>query len=118
MLEKLTQIATTYESLQAQMYDPATSANVQKLMEINKQITQLKDAYELYIKIKDATNQYNEAKELLYSEKDADMLELAQMQYDEAEATLEELNGQVQIVLLPKDPNDDRNIFLEIRPGA
>jgi peptide chain release factor 1 len=118
MLDKLIQIATTYESLQAQMYDPATSANVQKLMEINKQITQLKDAYELYVKIKNATNQFNEAKELLYSEKDADMLELAQAQYDEAEKTLQELNGQVEIVLLPKDPNDDRNIFLEIRPGA
>lgn len=118
MLDKLTQIATTYESLQAQMYDPATSANVQKLMEINKQITQLKDAYELYVKIKEATNQYDEAKELLYSEKDPDMLELAQAQYDEAEVTLEELNKQVQVVLLPKDPNDDRNIFLEIRPGA
>lgn len=118
MLDKLTQIATTYESLQAQMYDPATSANVQKLMEINKQITQLKDAYELYVKIKNATDQFNEAKELLYSEKDPDMLELAQAQYTEAEETLQQLNEQVQIVLLPKDPNDDKNIFLEIRPGA
>lgn len=118
MLDKLAQIATTYETLQAQLYDPAVSANVQKLIEINRQLTQLKDAYDLYLQIKSATHQYEEAKQLLYTEKDADMLELAQAQYDDAEKTLEQLNSQVQIVLLPKDPNDDRNIFLEIRPGA
>lgn len=118
MIDKLAQIATTYEALQQQQYDPAVTSDIKRLIEINRQLSQYKDAYELYKQIKTATEQYTEAKEMLYTEKDPDMLELAQNQYDEASATLETLNAQVQIVLLPKDPNDDRNIFLEIRPGA
>lgn len=118
MIDKLSQIATTYESLQQQLYDPAVSADIKKMIEINRQISQFKDAYELYVAIKSASDQLAEAKEILYSEKDPDMLELAQAQYDEASVALEQLNGQVQIVLLPKDPNDERNVFLEIRPGA
>ncbi|MDP2669792.1 MAG: peptide chain release factor 1 [bacterium] len=118
MLDKLKQIATTYEQLQQQLYDPAVSQDTPKLISINRQISQLTDAYELYQKIKSATHQLDEAKEILATEKDAEMLELAQNQYDEAQAILEDLTQQVQVVLLPKDPNDDRNIFLEIRPAA
>lgn len=118
MIEKLSQIATSYEALQQQLYDPATSQNVEKLININRQISQLKDAYELYRNIKEATEQRDEAKALIMTEKDADMLELAQAQFDESSEKLLYLESQVQIVLLPKDPNDDRNVFLEIRPGA
>lgn len=118
MIDKLQSIATTYESLQAQQYDPAVIGDIKKSIEISKQLNQLRDAYELYKAIKSATEQLNEAREILLNEKDAEVLEMAQLQFDEAQAQLTHLETQVQIVLLPKDPNDDRNIFLEIRPGA
>ena len=57
MIDKLAQIATTYEALQQQQYDPANMQDVKKLIEINRQLSQYKDAYELYKQIKSATEQ-------------------------------------------------------------
>lgn len=91
MLNKLQQIATTYEQLQQQLYDPAVAQDTQKLISINKQLSQLTDAYELYKKIKTATDQRDEAKAILATEKDPDMLELAQNQLEEAQAMLNDL---------------------------
>lgn len=118
MIDKLQHIATIYESLLAQQYDPAVTSDIKKSIEISKQINQLTDAYELYKDIKSATEQQNEARTILLNEKDIEVLEMAQIQFDEAQEKLLHLETQVQVVLLPKDPNDERNIFLEIRPGA
>lgn len=118
MIDKLHHIAVSYEQLQAQQYDPAVTSDIKRSIEISKQLNQLRDAYELYKAIKSATEEQNEARTILLNEKDNDVLEMAQIQFDEAQARLTHLESQVQIVLLPKDPNDDRNIFLEIRPWA
>ncbi|USN54376.1 MAG: PCRF domain-containing protein [Candidatus Peribacteria bacterium] len=118
MLDKLQSIADKYESLQKQQYDPNVIADQQKSMKINREMSSLRDAYELYIQIKQFTNQRDEAKELLNTESDPDMLELAKAQLEEAEETLTSLEDQIKIVLLPKDPNDEKDIFLEIRPAA
>jgi peptide chain release factor 1 len=118
MIDKLQHIGTTYEALLAQQYDPAVTSDIKKSIEISKQINQLRDAYDLYKAIKSATEQQDEARTILLNEKDPEILEMAQIQFDEAQEQLTHLETQVQVVLLPKDPNDDRNIFLEIRPGA
>ncbi len=118
MLEKLKKIADKYEQLQEQQYDPALSSDPQKAMKINRELRSLEDSYKLFKEIESATHQLNEAKDILANESDPEMLELAKIQLAEAEAALDWMDQKVQVALLPQDPNDDKNIFLEIRPAA
>lgn len=118
MLEKLKKIADKYEQLSQQLYDPAISANPHQAIAINRELSGLRESYELYKQIKSATDQLNEAKEVLNTETDEEFLELAKAQLADAEAALEGMDKKVQIALLPQDPNDDKNIFIEIRPAA
>jgi peptide chain release factor 1 len=62
--------------------------------------------------------QLNEAKSILDEESDEEMIEMAKEQRKEAESQLYEIEEKLKIALLPQDPNDDKNIFLEIRPAA
>lgn len=118
MLEKLKSLADKYESLQEEMYQPHVAADVKKSMHINREISTLKETYDLYKHMEKYTNQLNEAKEILQNEPGPDMKELAQMQFNEAEEQLEGMEEKIKLALLPKDPNDARNIYLEIRPAA
>lgn len=118
MLEKLQSIGNRYEHLQQQMYDPAISSDLEQVKRIHQELSSLEDAYQLYKEVKKYTQEREEAKELLRSESDQDVIALAKGQLENAEHHLEALNQQVEIVLLPKDPNDDKNILLEIRPAA
>lgn len=118
MLEKLQHIGTRYEYLQQQQYEPDIIGDQQKMRHIHQELTNLEEWYELYTKIKDQTALLDEAKLLLRSESDPEMIQLAKAQLEDAETSLAELNQQVEIILLPRDPNDDKNIYLEIRPAA
>ncbi len=118
MLEKLKKIADKYELLSQQLYDPEIGADQQKAMKINRELSSLRESYELYKQIETATHQLDEAKHLLETESDPDTIELAKAQLEEAQAQLEGMDEKVQLALLPQDPNDDKNIFLEIRPAA
>jgi len=118
MYEKLKSIAQNYEALQQQMYDPAISSNVQEMMRINKELSTLKEAYELFQEVDKWTKQVEEAKEIIEMEDDQEMIDYAKQQITEGEAQLAVMDEKVQLALLPKDPNDAKNIYLEIRPGA
>jgi peptide chain release factor 1 len=118
MLDKLASLAAKYEALQQKMYQPEIASNQQKAMQINRELSTLKETYELYQHLKRYTTQADEAKEMLQTETDPEIKEMAQIELDEAEAELEGMDEKIKIALLPKDPNDERNIFLEIRPAA
>jgi peptide chain release factor 1 len=118
MIDKLQALAERYESLQQKQYDPDIVSDIQQSKKINQELASLKEAYDLYLLVKKRTDQYNEAKMLLDNELDADILDLAKMQLAEAEEQLAWAEQQIQIALLPQDPNDAKNIFLEIRPAA
>lgn len=118
MLEKLQSLAEKYERIQEEMYQPHIACDLQKSMQLNRELSTLKETYTLYKYLEKYTHQADEAKEILQNEPGPDMKELAQMQLDEAEEHLIDMDEKIQIALLPKDPNDARNIFLEIRPAA
>jgi peptide chain release factor 1 len=118
MLDTLKRIADNYETLQEQMYQPEVASDINESMRINMELSSLRDAYELYNKMKVAHDQEVEARELLELGDDDEIIELAKAQLDEATALLEQYTQEAKIVLLPKDPNDKRNIYLEIRPAA
>lgn len=118
MLQKLQHIADTYEHLQQQLYDPEIASDPMKAKTIHQEISSLEEAYTLYTSIKQYTEQQTEAEEILQHETDPEVIELAKAELEEAQSHLIQLEDKVQIVLLPKDPNDERNIYLEIRPAA
>lgn len=118
MINKLKSIAEKYEALQEQLYLPEVSCDINKARKINQELSWLKEVYELYKIVKKRSDQLAEGKELLEMDDDPEIIDLAKAQIAEAEENLDWMKEKIQIALLPKDPNDTKNIFLEIRPAA
>ena len=115
MLEKLKDLALRYEDLEAQLGNPAVYGDAEKLRRVNRELKELAPVVEAYRAFQAAENRRREAEELLH---DPEMKEMAQEELAEAKTELETLKERLTILLLPKDPNDGRNVILEIRGGV
>lgn len=118
MIEKLNWIIEKYEELMAKSISPEVVADPKESIKINKEISSMQERYDLAKEYTTLWNQLEEAKEILNTESDEEMLEIAKEQKKESEEKLAEVENKLKIALLPQDPNDDKNIFLEIRPAA
>jgi len=118
MIEQLTSIETKYLDLRAQMLDEAVYSDLKKSRELNKQLYDLEDAYHIAVAYKKAYGELQEANEILSVESDPDFLEMAKEQLFSAQERIATLEEQFKLAMLPKDPNDDKDIFLEVRPAA
>ncbi|MCI8760784.1 MAG: peptide chain release factor 1 [Clostridia bacterium] len=115
MFEKLEAVEKRYEELTKLIADPATIENQvewQKLMKEHARIEDIVLKFREYKKVKEAMN---EAEELM---QDVEMKELAETEYYEAKEKLPKIEEELKILLIPKDPDDDKNIMCEIRAGA
>lgn len=115
MLEKLKGLALRYEDLETRLGDPKVYGDAEKLHQINRELKELSPVVETYRAYRAAESRRQEAEELLH---DPEMKEMAQEELTEAKAELESLKEKLTILLLPKDPNDSRNVILEIRGGV
>lgn len=119
MLEKLRIAEARYDELNIKLSDPAVVADNKKyreLMQEHRNLTPLIEMYRLY---KKAEQSFEDAKQLLEeSGGDPELKEMAQEEYSESKKAMEEYTEQLKILLLPKDPDDDRNVIVEIRAGA
>ena len=118
MIEKLKWIIEKYEELMAKSISPEVIADPKESIKINKEISSMQERYDLAKEYTTLWNQLEEAREILNTESDEEMLEIAKEQKKESEEKLVEVENKLKIALLPQDPNDDKNIFLEIRPAA
>lgn len=118
MTDQLESIITRYNDLRTQMMDESVYSDLQKMKELNKELSDLEDAYQIALGLKQALAEKQEANTLLQTESDPDLLEMAKEQLLTANERIATLEEQLKIALLPRDPNDDKNIFLEIRPAA
>lgn len=118
MVEKLRQIISEYEALRDQLYDPEVFGDQSKLKVISRKLKSQEKLYDLSIQYCQAMNQLTEAKHILETESDPDMMDLAKWEINEAEAKITPLEEEIKLELVPKDPNDDKDIYLEIRPAA
>ena len=118
MIEKLNWIIEKYEELVAKSVSPEVVSDPKESIKINKEISNMQERYDLAKEYTTLWNQLEEAKEILNTESDEEMLEIAKEQKKESEEKLVEVENKLKIALLPQDPNDDKNIFLEIRPAA
>ncbi|OOE59148.1 peptide chain release factor 1 [Salinivibrio sp. ML323] len=117
ILAKLESLSERYEEVQHLLGTPDIINDQNKFRALSKEYSQLEEVIKCFTEFKQAQEDLAAAQEMA-NEDDAEMREMAQEEVAQAEQTIESLTDQLQILLLPKDPNDDRNCFLEIRAGA
>ena len=115
MLEKLKALELRYEDLQNQLGDPKVYSDSERLRQVNRELKELSPIAETYRAYIAADSRKKESEELLH---DPDLKEMAQEELLEAKAELESLKEKLTILLLPKEPDDGRNVVLEIRAGT
>ena len=115
MLDKLKDLDLRYEDLESQLGDPRVYGDAEKLRQVNRELKELLPVVETYRAYQTADSRRREAEELLH---DPEMKEMAQDELAEAKEELEQLKEKLTILLLPRDPNDGRNVILEIRGGV
>jgi len=118
MLEKLQKIEEEYNSLQKKAADPSIISDQKKYIKCMRRIKELTKTVELYRSMKQSISEINEAEEILKTEKDQEMQELAKEQLSNAKNQKATLEEELKIELIPKDPNDFKNCIIEIRAGA
>ena len=115
MLDKLKDLDLRYEDLESQLGDSRVYGDAEKLRQVNRELKELLPVVETYRAYQAADSRRREAEELLH---DPEMKEMAQDELAEAKEELEQLKEKLTILLLPRDPNDSRNVILEIRGGV
>jgi peptide chain release factor 1 len=119
MIEKLAQIERTHEELTQRLADPAVLSDRKSYADINKALSDIDSTVKLYREYKAVERQLRETDEMLASlPKDDELYEMAREERDQLAVRLEELEQQLRVELMPKDPNDERNVVLEIRAGT
>ena len=118
MFEKLAEVETLYEELERRMSDPNLVNDMDEYRRVHKQYSDLTEVVAAFRAHRDTVRQLDETEGLLRGQLDDDLRELAQLEFDELKARRVEQEQGLQVMLLPKDPNDDKNVILEVRAAA
>lgn len=118
IFDKLQAIADRYDELNELISDPEVIADSQRFMKLSKEEGGLRETVEKYHQYKAATKTIAEDTEMLQTESDPDLLEMTKEELAGAKADKERLEKELEVLLIPKDPNDDKNIIMEIRGAA
>ena len=115
MFDKLENVEKRYEELNEKISDPEVIANQNEWKKLMKEHADIEEIVEKYREYKKVQNSIEDLKEML---EDKEMHDLAQAELDEARANLPKIEEELKLLLVPKDPNDDKNVIVEIRGGA
>jgi len=118
MLDKLFQIKLRFEEVELKLADPKVIGDMKLFMKLNKEYRDLEkvvDAYHAYKKVMD---NINGAKEILSKEKEKDFLDMAKLELEENKILQDKMEADIKLMLIPKDPEDDKNCIMEIRAGT
>ena len=118
MFDKLDDILIHYEELMLELSSPDVTTDAKKFQKLMKEQADLAPIVEAYKEYKQAKQAIEDSLLMLEEESDEEMRELAKMELADSKKKVEELEQTIKILLLPKDPNDEKNIVLEIRAGA
>ena len=117
VIRKLEGLLERNEEVLALLSDAGVIADQERFRALSKEYSQLEDVVRTFKSFQQAEEDLESAKEMM-EEDDAELKEMAQEEFKAAKATISSLEDELQILLLPKDPNDDNNCFVEIRAGA
>ena len=115
MLDKLTAIEAKYSQIEARLAAPETYDDPAQVAKLNKEQSELQPLVETFRTYRRTLEARDQARELM---SDSEMKELAQEEYSQAMEDIPKLERELQILLLPKDPNDEKNVIVEIRAGV
>ncbi len=118
MIQKLEEIKHRFEEVGLLLIQPEIIQDIKKYMRLNKEYKDLERIVLKYNQYSDALNHQQQAKEVLEKEKDQDLRAMAKEELDELAPKIDLYEGELKEMLIPKDPNDDKNIILEIRGGT
>ncbi|MEH3070530.1 MULTISPECIES: peptide chain release factor 1 [Bacillus] len=118
MLDRLQAVEDRYEKLNELLSDPEVISDTNKLREYSKEQSDMQETVEVYREYKDVREQLRDAKAMLEDKLDADMREMVKEEVSELEGQDKELSERLKILLVPKDPNDDKNVIVEVRGAA
>src|SRR5690606_15287679 len=107
-----------YEKLNELLSDPDIVSDTTKLREYSKEQSDIQETVETYREYKEVKEQLTDAKAMLEEKLDAEMREMVKEEINELEDQMESLEERLHVLLLPKDPNDDKNVIMEIRGAA
>lgn len=114
---KLESLVERYEEVQALLGDASVITDQNRFRELSKEFSQLEEIAHAFGRYRQAQEDLVSAEEMM-KDSDPDMRDMAQDEFKAAKERIEQLDGELQILLLPKDPNDNNNCFIEIRAGA
>ncbi|MEL6437672.1 MAG: peptide chain release factor 1 [Cyanobacteria bacterium J06621_8] len=118
LLDKLKSVKQTFQELTHRLADPDIATNPDELQKIARARSSLEETVNTYQQWQDATTELAEAKEILKETDDPEMKEMAGLEATELEEQIKQLENKLKVLLLPRDPNDDKNIMLEVRAGT
>lgn len=118
MFEKLNFIEEKFEDLSQKIADPEVISDQPRWQKYIKEHASIKPIVDKYREYKEVKSGIEEAKEILRESKDEELREMAKMELEELEDKVEPLEEELKVLLLPKDPNDEKNVIVEIRAGA
>ena len=118
MFENLEDILIKYEDLNAELASPDVTSDQNRFRKLMKEQSDLTPLVEAYTQYKKANQDIADSLEMLDEENDEEMREMLKEELSSAKAKVAELEEKIKILLLPKDPNDDKNVIVEIRAGA
>ena len=118
MFDKLEDLLIRYEEVMGELQEPGVANDPERFRKLMKEQSDLAPIVEAYNEYKQCKQNIEDSLMMLEEESDEEMRELAKEELNESKARVEELEQELKILLLPKDPNDDKNVIVEIRAGA
>lgn len=117
MLDRLVSMENRYEELGHMLMDPDIGTDIKKMTDVTKEQASLQAAYDLFQEYKEVKDGIDGAKELM-KENDPEIKEMAKMELDELEERMPDIIKKLELELIPKNPNDNKNVIMEIRGAA
>ena len=118
MFDRLEDILIRFEELLSELGEPGVANDQERFRKLMKEQSELAPVVDAYKEYKQCRQNIEDSLAMLEEESDEEMRELAKEELNDSKARVEELEEKLKILLLPKDPNDDKNVIVEIRAGA
>jgi len=118
MFDKLQSIEERFEEINVKLADPSVIADQEQYKKLMKEHSEIEEIVEKYREYKRYKKVISDAKEMLEEKPDKELRELIMAEIEEAESGLEKTTHELKVLMMPKDPNDFRNVIIEIRGGA
>jgi len=118
LIEKLEKIKERYELVNQQLSDPAVICDRKKMITLGRERSELEEIVQVYQNYKGVLDNLKGNKEIINANEDAELVEMAELELEDLNTRKENLEEEIKIILLPKDPNDDKSVIIEIRAGT